>query len=370
MEHYDVTVIGGGPAGATTARTLAEAGIRVLVLDSASFPRVKLCAGWVTPHVWETLEIAPEDYPGTLQPFSRATLALGGRVRETRWDRTVSYGILRREFDHYLLQRAEAAGAEVRTGIRVGRLRREGGCWRVPVDDYEVSAAMLIGAGGHQCPVARSMDAIDPAETVVMARESETRLDSVQIARITQTPGIPELIVEEDLNGFGWVFSKGNFLNVGFGCVDHGRGLNQRCNDFQQRLVRQGRLPAEIELEPFRGHAYAVRLQGARCPAGDGWLLVGDAAGLARPLSGEGIGPAVLSARLAASSILEAAPERYPDQLATEFGPGEPGRIGGWVGQLPRAALNGMGRVICHQPHLRRKLVFEGAFGMRAEQQP
>jgi geranylgeranyl reductase family protein len=364
MERYDVIIIGGGPTGATAAHALATAGARVLVLDGAVFPRVKLCAGWITAPVWDTLGIAPGDYPGTLQPFSRATLELEGRVHETRWGHTVSYGIIRREFDHYLLQRAAAAGATVRTNTRVDTLKRDGGSWLFPVGTTQISAPILVGAGGHRCPVARELGKIDKDEAVVMARESETLLDTATLARITATPGIPELILEEDLNGYAWIFTKGNFLNIGLGCIDEGRALNQRCAALLDRLRAQRRLPKDVVLEPFRGHAYAVRLRAPRRPAGDGWLLAGDAAGLARPFSGEGIGPAISSGQIAANKILQQTIHEYPAELEACFGPGQPGRLGTKVGQLPRSFLNRIGRSICHQPQLRRKIVFEGAFGM------
>ena len=367
MEHFDAIVVGGGPGGATAAQTLAMADARVLVLDAARFPRTKLCAGWVTSQVWKSLDIQATQYPGTLQPFARATLELGGRVRETRWPRTVSYGILRREFDHYLLQRAEDSGATVRTGIRVDTPRRESGLWQISLGETEACAPMLIGAGGHRCPVARHIGEIQSDEPVVVARESETRLDPASMARITQTPGVPELVVEEDLNGYGWIFSKGDYLNIGLGCIDAGHSLNQRCDDFLDGLRKRGRLPADLALEPLRGHAYVVRMRAPRRPSGDGWLLVGDAAGLARPLSGEGIGPAVRSGHLAARMILDGTPEKYPGEIEQAFGSGEPGPLGSLIGQLPRSLLNGFGRIVCHQAQLRRKLIFEGAFGMREE---
>ncbi|MBI5628307.1 MAG: FAD-dependent monooxygenase, partial [Candidatus Rokubacteria bacterium] len=119
MPAHDVIVVGGGPGGSTAAWRLAAAGLRPLVLDAAVFPRVKLCAGWVTPQALNDLEIDPEKYPLTIQPFSAGALAFEGARHETRWERPASYGIIRREFDHYLLERAAAAGADVRWGIRV-----------------------------------------------------------------------------------------------------------------------------------------------------------------------------------------------------------------------------------------------------------
>jgi flavin-dependent dehydrogenase len=108
MTAADVLVVGGGPAGSTVAWRLARAGARVTVLDAATFPRVKLCAGWVTRAALADLELDPAAYPHTIQPFSTVSLAVGGTEHETRWDRTASWGIVRAEFDAFLLRRARA----------------------------------------------------------------------------------------------------------------------------------------------------------------------------------------------------------------------------------------------------------------------
>src|SRR3989304_4401674 len=97
MPAHDVIVVGGGPGGSTVAWRLAAAGLRPLVLDAAVFPRVKLCAGWVTPQALADLEIDPEKYPLTIQPFSACALAFEGGRDQTRWDRPARYGIIRRE---------------------------------------------------------------------------------------------------------------------------------------------------------------------------------------------------------------------------------------------------------------------------------
>jgi geranylgeranyl reductase family protein len=364
---WDAIVVGGGPGGSTTAWQLARGGARVLLLDGARFPRLKLCAGWVTPGVWRSLEIDPDDYPLTIQPFARASLELDGEIHETRWERPVSYGIVRREFDEYLLRRAERAGATVREGERVQSVERSDQGVVVHTSRGSIRAPVAIGAGGHHCPIARAFGQISDGENVVVTRESETRVGAERLRKLTRRHGEPELFAEPDFRGYGWYFTKGDFLNVGIGCIGDGRDLHRRADSMIERLRGDGRLPSDVELEPFRGHAYALRLAPPRRVSGEGFALVGDAAGLARGVSGEGIGPAVESGRLAAAAVLTAgrrAHVEYERRLAARFGSGEPGPVDGILDRLPRGVLETVARTVCRVPYLRRRLLFEGAFGM------
>ena len=370
---WDAIVVGGGPGGSTAAWRLARAGARVLLLDAARFPRLKLCAGWVTPTVWRTLEIDPASYPRTIQPFADASIELDGTVLETQWAHAVSYGIVRREFDELLLRRAEQCGAVVREGVRVTGAQRDGALTTLDTGDGPLAAPLVIGAGGHNCPVSRALGEISADEAVVVTRESETRVGSSRLRELTVRHGTPELFAEPDFRGYGWYFTKGDFLNVGIGCLGDGRDLHRRFDAMMARLRGDGRLPAGLELEPFRGHAYAIRVDHPRRVAGDGFLLIGDSAGLARGVSGEGIGPAVESAVLAAEAVLAARSpgasgaalaRRYAERIAARFGAGRPGLAERLLGALPHHVGETVARLVCRAPYLRRRLIFEGAFGM------
>lgn len=368
---FDVIVVGGGPGGSTAAWRLAKRGLRPLVLDAAVFPRVKICAGWVTHEALGDLDLDPDKYPLTIQPFDLCVLEFEGARHETAWRRPASYGIIRREFDHYLLERAGAAGADVRWGIRVTGVEQRHDAVTVQTERGCFEAPVVIGAGGHRCPVARALGDVSEREEVVAAQESETRLPAEWVERLAPFMRAPELYVEPDLRGYGWYFPKQDFVNVGIGCTGGSDGsLPRRREALIHALRATGRLPVDLPIEPFKGHAYVVRRQAPRRLSGPRFLLVGDAAGLARDLSGEGIGPAIRSGLLAAEAA-EAylrtgrALEGYARQITALYGPGEPRWLERQLGRLPESVARTAVRLILGLAAARRRIVFNSIFGMR-----
>jgi menaquinone-9 beta-reductase len=368
---HDVIVVGGGPGGSTVAWRLALAGLRTLVLDAAVFPRVKICAGWVTPEALADLEIDPDKYPLTIQPFDACVLEFAGARHETGWRRPTSYGIIRREFDHHLLERAAAAGADVRWGIRVTAVTEGADRIAVETDRGVFEAAAVVGAGGHRCPVARELGLLSEREEVVVAQESETRLPPAWVERLEPFLRAPELYLEPDLRGYGWYFPKRDFINIGVGCTQGGDGSLPRRRDALVAALRaSGRLPEGLAIEPFKGHAYVVRRQAPRRLHGARFCLVGDAAGLARDMSGEGIGPAIRSGRLAAEAVTalvrHGTPlDGYRREIVARYGSGELGWLQRKLSSLPDAIARAGVRVLLGSAAARRRIVFDSIFGMR-----
>jgi geranylgeranyl reductase family protein len=298
-DRCDVLVVGGGPAGSSCAWGLRDAGLDVVVIDRARFPRDKVCAGWVTTAVLAALAVDPLDYAKerVMQPVRGFRVGrLGdGEVVAHRGE-VVSWGIRRCEFDEYLLGRS---GARVRAGEPVREIRREGS--RFVVNDA-VEAPVLVGAGGHFCPVARWCGAQPGArERAVVAREIEFRMDPRQQELCPTLPDVPELLFTEDLEGYGWIVRKGEYLNVGLG-RQRAEGFSAHVEGFLARLEELDRLPPGMPRR-LAGHAYLIQDRSTRPLEARGALLVGDAAGLAYPRSGEGIRPAVESGLLAARAI-------------------------------------------------------------------
>ncbi|HTM33781.1 MAG TPA: NAD(P)/FAD-dependent oxidoreductase [Vicinamibacterales bacterium] len=298
---FDAIVVGGGPAGSSCAGALVSAGLRVLIVDAARFPRDKTCAGWITLPVVDLLDLDLAEYSRTrvCQPITAfRTGRIGSALRDTRFDDVVSYGICRVEFDHYLLRRS---GANVVDGIPVSSLRYDRGMWLV---NGTFTAPMLVGAGGHRCPVASHLGARPSQELAVAAQEVEFTLTPAQAARCRVEAGTPELSLCADLKGYGWCILKGNCLNVGLGRLDPNH-LPAHVREFRRALVDGGIVPPDTP-ERWRGHAYLLRDVSPRRVVDSGAVLVGDAAGLAIAISGEGIRPAIESGLAAARYILSA----------------------------------------------------------------
>jgi flavin-dependent dehydrogenase len=364
MQRCDVLIVGGGPAGSSCAWGLRRSGLDVVVLDRARFPRDKVCAGWITPQILAELDIDPAEYAKdrVLQPIRGFRVGrIGDRAADADRGAVVSFGIRRCEFDHFLLARSRA---RLRLGEPIRELRRSGAGWVV---NGAIEARLLVGAGGHFCPVARELGASPGAgEPAVVAREVEFALDEEQREKCPSLPELPELFFTEDLKGYGWLVRKGAFLNVGLGRQDPG-AFPKHVERFVEHLERAGRLPPRTPRR-WSGHAYLLYDQAPRPLVGESVLLAGDAAGLAYPKSGEGIRPAVETGLLAARALRGAgtlgagALAAYAESVLERFGPRTGRARRGLTDLLPRAWRGPLAGRVLAQPSFAARVVVDRWF--------
>ena len=360
MERFDVAIVGGGPAGSSLAWGLRDSGLRVGIVDRAKFPRDKTCAGWVTPSVWRSLAVDLGEYAAggrTLQPIRGFAVGVeGGGSARVAGAEVVSHGIRRCELDAFLLARS---GAALRLGERVREIARVEDGWLL---DGRLHARLLVGAGGHFCPVARAIGGADDEGAAITAQEIEAPISQGEEDGLHLAEEIPHLSFTRDLAGYGWVFRKGRFLNVGIG--RRGGGVAAALRTFVAEQRAQRRVPAGWSGEA-RGHAYLTYRSATRPLWRAGVALIGDAAGLAHDRSGEGIRPAVESGLLLARALLAsralgdaAALEAYAAAVTARYGPraevAGAARVPRWRAAAARALLV--------QPWFARRVVVEGWF--------
>jgi geranylgeranyl reductase family protein len=306
VERFDVLVVGAGPAGSATAIRLARAGARVLLADRARFPRDKPCGGGLTGRA---LGQAPCDVePVVEHVVDRFALRLRYGSRFTRRHHEPLIRMTqRRRLDEHLAHEAARLGAAFRDGVRVESIGLDAGGVTATVGGDRVRASFLVGADGANGPVARAAG-LDPGIVHGVALEGNVSWERLARAPYEQTAWIELGTVP---GGYGWVFPKGDHANLGVGGWG---GEGPRLRDHLDRLARAHELTA-ADLTGVRGHRLPMRRLGGTPQAGR-TLLVGDAAGLVDPLSGDGMYEAFTSGRLASAAILAGDPDRYGPALA------------------------------------------------------
>ena len=293
MQSADAIVVGGGPAGSTCAWKLREAGLDVIVLDRAAFPRTKLCAGWVTPEALSDLELAPQDYPLSLMTFDSLHLHWKAFSKKLT---SRQHSIRRFEFDDFLLRRA---GARV-LQHKVREILRNDGNYIV---DGEFHARYLVGAGGTACPVFKTF-----------FHEKNPRRSALQTATYEQEfaydwddPRCHLWFFEDGLPGYAWYVPKANkHINVGLGgMADQLKHQGGHLREYWHKFVDKLRRKKLVRYDDYHPAGYSYYLRGNVDVISDrGAFIVGDAAGLATRDMCEGIGPAVRSGLLAADAIV------------------------------------------------------------------
>jgi geranylgeranyl reductase family protein len=292
-KNYDVIVVGAGPAGATLAYELARKGIGVLLLEKDKLPRYKCCAGGLTNKTIKLLDFDISEVVENVIYEVSFTFNLGSPYLGQH-SQPLIYTVMRDVFDYFLVKKAQQIGAVLIDGQKITQIQVSGDWVQIFSADNIFRSRLVIGADGVYSVVARELG-IGRRIEYVTGIESEVVVPEEELAKWKSR-------VQMDLGctpgGYAWVFPKHNHLSIGVGCLaSRARHLNHHHKKFLNSLSI-----GSYTIAKSSSHLIPTCTKG-RLVWQDKALLLGDAAGLADPLTGEGIYNAILSAQLAAPVI-------------------------------------------------------------------
>jgi geranylgeranyl reductase family protein len=279
--RYDVTIAGAGPAGSILAYDLATQGIRVLLLEKYKLPRDKVCAGGVTVRA---ASIIPFDFSETvLNTIYGVRLSFKMVPKKVRtYEKPLAYMVMRDRFDYLLASKARQAGATLEEGVEVKQVEVTPGHVIIKTNQDTFSTPVLVGGIRNGFEYGLGLNGHIPvSQEVYSGWDGIMGLDY----------GVP--------GGYAWVFPKQNSLAVGAGSSFR---ESRKLRSYILRLTESYKL-GSVHKQDIRGHL--MPLKKASTPLTyNRVLLVGDAAGVIDPLTGEGMYYGIKSAYLATTSIL------------------------------------------------------------------
>lgn len=337
---YDAIVVGAGPGGATAATLMSREGLRVVMLDKSSFPRDKICGDAISGKSVDALEEL-----GLLHLFERddALVSWGGTFSSPSGDEvsipfTEAYNrpkppgfICAREvFDNVLVEQARSEDVEIRERVEVTGLLRDGkgAITGVTIKNADGSqdqleAPLVIGADGAYSIVVRELgvDQLDEDHYVAAIRAYYKG-----VTGFNEHNFIELHFIQESLPGYFWVFPMANGMaNVGLGMLSSAiKKKDVKLKPMMEELTRHPKFRERFEnaerISPIKGWGLPLGSK-PRPMAGDGWMLVGDAASLIDPFTGEGIGNAMISGLHSARWAVKAhAEQRFDEAFLKDYG--------------------------------------------------
>jgi geranylgeranyl reductase family protein len=312
---HDVAIVGAGPAGAYLAYLLAAAGMRVAVLDKERFPREKVCGGGLSRKTLDLIafDVAPvvqQTITGAFLTYCNATTL----VRE--FDRAAGCTVLRCDFDDYLVRQAIGKGARFFPGTGFINALMARDSVAVTTTSGTLKARWLIGADGVSSTVRNALF----GKRVVKYAPALEALIRVPSDALQRFEGHVLFDFGGMSRGYGWIFPKRDHLNVGVYSIFGSDGLRAHLARF---IARYASLRGHDRIR-YRGYAIPLRNERRMFERSRAWLI-GDAAGFAESIYGEGIYFAIRSATLAYRTFsdngFDPPPSAYSSRVEKEIVP-------------------------------------------------
>ena len=308
MNHtYDVIVVGSGPAGACTAWRLAQAGVQVAVLEKAVLPRYKTCGGGIIGRARQSL---PVDVRHVIEQDCHTALlniVPNGLSFTTQRPTPIVSMTMRDQFDYALLSAAQAGGAVVHQRCAVEEVSYHGDGVTVSTKMGEMKAKFVVAADGALGTTARRVGMAD-GRVLIPALEYEVTVPHELLDRSSRVARFDFGILP---HGYAWAFPKRRHLSIGV------LSMVQREGELKRAIMQYLDLLGCRDVTHIERHGFVIPVRPRKGPfIKNRVLVVGDAAGFADPVTGEGISFALRSGQQAAQSLLEGKLEEKPVQQA------------------------------------------------------
>lgn len=319
---YDLIIVGAGPAGCAAAQQLSGSGLKIAILEKYQFPRDKICGDALSPDVVKQLKLLDPQIAKRFQFEKRRSACEGlllyakdGKALDLKFPRiedsvAPSFVMRRMDFDYFLFKSIEEKeDIEIYQNQNIQSIHREANGFRLRSQTQEFTARFLIGADGAQSVVNRSLlnAKMNKAHHVAGLRQYYQGIKGMGTKGQLELHFYPEIAP-----GYFWIFPLSeNEANVGIGMIS--KDIAQKKVNLKKALAEliaehpqlKERFSAAEAMENPKGFGLPLGSLKRSC-SGDGFLLLGDAAGLIDPLSGEGIGNAIRSGRVAAEHLKKA----------------------------------------------------------------
>lgn len=309
---YDVIVVGAGPSGATAAKCLAENGIKVALIDKDKFPRDKPCGGGLPTRVLKRFPYTVD----LIDSISYGSVTYSSSLRykfKILRDKPVIATVMRRDFDYGLVKIAVAKGAELISNSNVKEITIDDKKSTVIFEnDKSIESELVIGADGVRSIVADKSNLSKKSDEICLCLLEEQQMTEKDIKKYFSYKKIVHIFIKtKGISGYGWVFPKKNYVNIGIGEFYTGSNskkphsnLKDVFDKYIEILKDKKILPNNFKIKNLQGGALPVfPLEKTYC---DRVLLCGDAAGFINPITGEGIYYAMTSGELAAKISINA----------------------------------------------------------------
>lgn len=334
---FDVIVVGGGPGGSSATAFLSKAGVKVLLVDKATFPRDKICGDAISGKSIKVIRQLGllEKLPHVRHGKVRGVLLSSPKgevldlpfVKDDAPVREAGFVIRRQDVDNLFFQNAKSLASKTIEGFTVSDVIQENGTavgikGKLPTgEETEFRAKLVIGADGANSVVANKLG---------VKRHDDDHMCAALRAYYNNVEGLTDRIeihfIKECMPGYFWIFPiDGKNANVGIGMLNKDikkAGVNL------QKVMLDAIANNELFKERFKNAKLEGPINGWRLPFGskhqqvhgNGFLLLGDAASLIDPFSGEGVGNALTSGRIASEVIQKALKEnRFDAEFLQEY---------------------------------------------------